>query len=139
MGNNFFRFEYTPNNCIFFSLLVEFNEIRFQDILPPPPGIRYSTISEKRLNITWPPQVITGTERVSGYEFLFKPSNTKIAYNLFIHPEVQLQLTTITSLTVDTSKDYEIFVAVLDADNGMPGYFQRILCKLHYKILDFHR
>ena len=136
MGNNFFRLEYTPNNCIFFSLLVEFNEIRFQDILPPPPAIRYSTTSEKRLDITWLPQGITSTERVSGYEFLFKPPNTKIAYNLFIHPAVQLQLTT--SLTVDTSKDYEIFVAVLDADDGMPGYFQRILCKLHYKILDFH-
>ena len=135
MGNNFFPLEYTASNCIFFSLLVEFNEIRFQDILPPPPALRYSTTSEKRLDISWLPQVTTDTKRVSGYEFLFKRSNTKIAYNLFIYPGLQLT----TNLTVDTSKDYEIFVAVLDADDGMPGYFQRILCKLHYKVLDFHR
>ena len=113
--------EYTRS--IFFFFVVKFNDIRFQDILPPPPGITYIT-NGKSLELSWRAPILA--QSVSGFAILFKTSNTKTAYDLLL---ANLQ-SSFAKLNVDTSKDYEVFVAVLNAEDEMPGYFQRISCKL---------
>ena len=100
--------------------------------MPPPPGITYIT-NGKSLELSWRPPILA--QSVSGFAVLFKTSNTKTTYDLLL---ANLQ-SSFAKLNVSTGRDYEVFVAVLNAEDEMPGYFQRISCKLKYRsMLDFH-
>lgn len=104
-------------------LLAEFNKITFQNSLPSPAVASYQTSGKGMvLNLN----DNTYSSRIANeYELLFKPVD-ELSYN-HIHFTVP---TRSISLTLDTSKDYEVLIAYLNTMDGMPGHFERIACTL---------
>lgn len=67
-----------------------------------------------------------GFGREIGFEFLYKPTDSKVTYNHF-HTQRGSTSALITDITV--AKNYEIFIAALDLRSGLPGHFEKFDCK----------
>ena len=101
-----------------------YGEITFGDMFPPPAVQSYQT-RNKSIALTWIDHP-NPLEVAESYEILFKVVDKMVSYTQkqFTVPNRSVVV------PIDTSKDYEIFVAYLDAKQRMPGHFERILCKL---------
>ena len=109
---------------MYISLLVRYNEIKFHNTPSPPAVGKYQTV-KKNVTLTWRNYPFLSNV-ASGYELLFKQVDKVSPYTQILFTLRQ----TSASVNIDTSKDYELFVANLNIKDGMPGHFERILCKL---------
>ena len=102
---------------------MRYGEITFGNMFPPPAVQSYQTLN-KSIRITWRDNP-NPLEVAGSYKILFKVVDKMVSYTEkhFAVPKISVDV------GIDISKDYEIFVAYLDAEQGMPGYFQKILCK----------
>ena len=69
------------------------------------------------------PQNLQLIDAANGLKILYKRRDIEMPYFHTNHTTVSV------TLNIDTSKDYEFFVANLGAKDGMPGYFDRIICE----------